>query len=89
MATVYSPYVGDHIGANGLPVWVESGEEVTVDGSTLVRISASVVLDNRDQWFETRAEAWAKARELVLAAAERLATQAELLTDINRIGGLK
>lgn len=75
MATVYRPYVGERVGAKGLPVWVDSGEEVVIEGRTLVRISHNVILDNRDQWFETREEATVKARLMVADVANTLAEQ--------------
>lgn len=82
MATVYKPYVGERVGANGVSAWLDSGEEVSFDGRTLVRVADCVIVDNRDQWFETREEAWAKARELVLAAANRLVAQAATLGEM-------
>lgn len=77
MATVYRPYVGDSIGSRGLPAWIESGEEVVIDGRTLVRVSEVVILDNRDKWHATEAAARAELLIKIYDAASLLATQAE------------
>lgn len=77
MATVYRSYVGDSIGSRGLPAWIESGEEVVINGRTLVRVSEVVILDNRDKWHATKAAATAELASKIYDAASLLATQAE------------
>lgn len=79
MATVFKPYVGEHVGRDGLTFWMLSGEEVQVDGRTAVRSAPHLISDDRESWHTTREAAVEEARRKILSVSTLLAEQAARL----------
>lgn len=79
MAKVYKPYVGEHVGHDGLAFWMLSGDEIEVEGRTAVRSAPSLISDDRESWHATREAAVEAARQKILRISALLVEQAARL----------
>lgn len=79
MAKVYKPYIGEHVGRDGLTFWMLSGEEVQVEGRTAVRSAPNLISDDRELWHPTREAAVEAASQKILSVSALLAEQAARL----------
>lgn len=78
MGTMYQLQIGSQIDSRGVSTWMQKGEEVTVEGAPMVRLSHGVIV-RAHGWFHDQAEAHRSAAAKIEEMGRRLIAQAEHL----------
>lgn len=75
MSKIYHPTVSGSLRDDGIGYWIEQGEEQVVGDRVYVRIGR-LLMDQRDDWHETKTAAMDEAAVRIEAIAAKLKTQA-------------